>query len=244
MRAIDQFIFSDAVRDFWRIRERQAYAQRMRGQSDQGSRSAVTGGRQMDGFSRKIAELLSDAGIRETNIFQKKTVELPGFYRPTKEWDIVVVVDGVLLAAIELKSQIGPSFGNNFNNRTEEALGSAVDIWTAYRDGAFRSSPAPWLGYLLLLEDCPQSRRPVSVVEPHFNVFPEFKGASYAVRYELFCRKLVRERQYSAACFITASKEQSDSVGNYSEPADDLSAVRFLSQLRSHAKVFSVSTRE
>lgn len=244
MRTLDPFIFSEAVRDFWRIRESQADAQRIRGQSDQGSRSAVTGGRQMDGFSRKIAELLSNVGIQETDIYLRKTVELPGFYRPTKEWDIVVVVDGVLLAAIELKSQIGPSFGNNFNNRTEEALGSAVDIWTAYRDGAFRSSPSPWLGYLLLLEDCPQSRRPVSVCEPHFPVFPEFKGASYAVRYELFCRKLVRERQYSAACFIMASRERSDSAENYSEPAEDLTAGRFLSQLLSHAKGFSVGTRE
>ena len=43
------------------------------------------------------------------------------------------VVDGRLLAVIELKSQVGPSFGNNFNNRTEEAIGSAVDFWTAYR---------------------------------------------------------------------------------------------------------------
>lgn len=187
---------------------------------------------------------MSDAGIQETDIFRKKTVKLPGFYRPTKEWDIVVVVDGVLLTAIELKSQIGPSFGNNFNNRTEEALGSAVDIWTAYRDGAFRSSPAPWLGYLLLLEDCLQSRRPVSVCEPHFPVFPEFKGASYATRYELFCRKLVRERQYSAACFIMASRERSDSDENYSEPAEDLTAGRFLSQLLSHARSFSVGTRE
>lgn len=106
----------------------------------------------MDGFSRKIAELLVDIGILESDIFQKRVVELPGFYRQTKEWDIVVAVEGNLLAAIELKSQIGPSFGNNFNNRTEEALGSALDIWTAYREGAFKSSPAPWLGYLLLLE--------------------------------------------------------------------------------------------
>jgi hypothetical protein len=225
LHCIGPNVFSEAVRDFWEIRERQANAQRLRSQSDQGSRSAVTGGRQMDGFSRKIAEL-------------------PGFYRPTKEWDIVVVVEGNLLAAIELKSQIGPSFGNNFNNRTEEALGSALDIWTAYREGAFRSSPAPWLGYLLLLEDCMQSRRPVGVCEPHFQVFPEFKGASYARRYELFCRKLVRERQYSAACFFMASRERSAEIENYSEPAEDLSAGRFLAHLLSHAAGFAAGFSE
>lgn len=125
----------------------------------------------MDGFSGTITKLLMQTGINEKEIHQRVSVELPGFFRPTKEWDIVVVADGNLVAAIELKSQIGPSFGNNFNNRTEEALGTAMDIWTAYREGAFSTSPAPWLGYLLLLEDCPESRRPVSVREPHFLYF-------------------------------------------------------------------------
>lgn len=195
----------------------------------------------MDGFSRKIARLLTEVGIKEKDIFQRVSVELPGFYRPTKEWDIVVVVDGNLVAAIELKSQIGPSFGNNFNNRTEEALGTALDIWTAYREGAFHSSPAPWLGYLLLLEDCSESRRPVGVREPHFLVFPEFREASYSQRYELFCRKLVRERQYNSVCFIIAGHEKVDSLQNYDEPAEDLSSDQFLSQLLSHARSFTHS---
>jgi hypothetical protein len=131
-----------------------------------------------------------------------------------------------------------PSFGNNFNNRTEEALGTALDIWTAYREGAFCTSPAPWLGYLLLLEDCPESRRPVGVREPHFPVFPEFHDASYAQRYELFCRKLVRERQYNSACFITASHDSPNLPQNYQEPAEDLCAGQFLSQLLNHAGGF------
>jgi len=189
----------------------------------------------MDGFSKTISRLLIEAGIGEINIFQRVCVELPGFFRPTKEWDLVVVVDGNLIAAIELKSQIGPSFGNNFNNRTEEALGTAMDIWTAYREGAFHTSPAPWLGYLLLLEDCPESRRSVRVREPHFPVFAEFIGASYARRYELFCRKLVRERQYNSACFITADRKNLNLSENYGEPAKDLSTNQFLSGLLSHA---------
>ena len=40
---------------------------------------------------------------------------------------------------------------------------------------------------------CKQSKDPVAVVEPHFKVFPEFRDASYAKRYELLCRKLVRK---------------------------------------------------
>lgn len=123
MHCLDPLIFSSSIKSFWHTRKRQADLQRKRGQTDQGSRSAVTGGRQMDGFSETISRLLIDAEIDENDIFQRVSVELPGYFRPTKEWDIVVVVDGNLIAAIELKSQVGPSFGNNFNNRTEEALG-------------------------------------------------------------------------------------------------------------------------
>lgn len=109
-------------------------------------------------------------------MFRKKAVELPGFFRPTKEWDLLVVRDGTLLVAIEAKSQVGPSFGNNFNNRTEEAMGSALDLWTAYRERAYLKSPQPFLGYFFMLEDCEASNRPVKLQEPQFKVFPEFVG--------------------------------------------------------------------
>ena len=101
------------------------------------------------------------------------------------------------------------------------ATGSALDLWTAFREGAFNKTVKPWLGYMFLLEDCPQSRKPVANKEPHFKVFPEFVGASYAKRYELFCRKLVRERHYSAAAFMTATKA-GGLKGEHEEPADDL----------------------
>jgi hypothetical protein len=59
------------------------------------------------------------AGIPDRFVFRKRAVELPGYFRPTKEWDLLLVRDKTLIAAVEAKSQVGPSFGNNFNNRTE-----------------------------------------------------------------------------------------------------------------------------
>ena len=146
----------------------------------------------MDGFIKLIGELITEAGANASSIFYNRHLELPGFFRPTKEWDLLMVKDNQLILALEAKSQVGPSFGNNFNNRTEEAIGSALDLWTAYREGAYNKTVKPWLGYVFLLQDCPESRKPVRVQEPHFKVFPEFVDASYAKRYELFCRKLVR----------------------------------------------------
>jgi hypothetical protein len=226
-------ILREAVSFFWKTRSNQAGKQKEAGGADQGSRSAVTGGAQMDQFVKLIARIACDAGLSEADIFQKKAIELPGYFRPTKQWDLLVVVQGKLVAAIELKSQVGPSFGNNFNNRTEEAIGSAVDLWTAFREGAFRCSPRPWLGYLFLLEDCVKSRAPVSVAEPHFEVFPEFRGASYAKRYELLCQRLVRERHYSAAAFLLSDKTNG-LKGDYAEPSNELNFAAFAASLLGH----------
>jgi hypothetical protein len=198
---------------------------------DQGYRGAVTGGAQMDGFISLITEKIESAGIDKKHIYFQQSLELPGYFRPTKEWDLLVVKDNQLIIALEAKSQVGPSFGNNFNNRTEEAMGSALDLWTAYREGAFNKTVKPWLGYLFMLEDCARSQSPVSVKEPHFEVFPEFKGASYIKRYEIFCRKLLRERHYNAACFITSHKDKGLN-GDFAEPAEDLTFSIFANSLK------------
>ena len=226
-----------AVSHYWQTRAVQKTKQEQGGKADQGLRSAVTGGTQMDGFIDLFSSLISKTGIPEKYIFRKKAVELPGFFRPTKEWDLVVVKNGKLLVVLEAKSQVGPSFGNNFNNRTEEAMGSALDVWTAFRERAYLNSPQPFLGYFFMLEDCEASNRPVSVQEPHFKVFPEFTNASYMKRYELFCRKLVLERHYTAASFITSTM-QNGVRGVYGTPAEDLSVEHFAKVLIGHVSSF------
>ena len=192
----------------------------------------------MDGFVNAIAELLVEKGIPETSIFRKRNVQLPGFFRPTKEWDLLVIVEDQLLASVEFKSQVGPSFGNNYNNRTEEALGSATDLWTAYREGVFKPSSRPWLGYFMLLESAPESRRNVRVSEPHFRVLDEFRNASYAKRYEILCERLVRERLYDGACLILSGRSQGIE-GGYEEPSAELSFVNFASSLIGRAVALS-----
>jgi hypothetical protein len=222
---------SQAVAYFWQTRQSQVEKQKQTGSTDQGFRGAVTGGAQMNGFISLITETIASAGINKQHIYFQQSLELPGYFRPTKEWDLLVVKDNQLIIALEAKSQVGPSFGNNFNNRTEEAMGSALDLWTAYRESAFNKTVKPWLGYIFMLEDCAKSQSPVSVKEPHFKVFPEFKDASYAKRYEIFCRKLLRERHYNAACFITSNKDKG-LKGDFTEPAEDLTFGIFANSLK------------
>jgi len=230
-------LVSDAVAHYWLTRKAQKDKQRNRGVSDAGLRSAVTGGAQMDGFITLFRKLILDCGIDKHYIHEKKALQLPGFFRPTKEWDLLVIKNSQLIVAIEAKSQVGPSFGNNFNNRTEEAMGSALDLWTAFREGAFNGGIQPFLGYFFMLEDCQASKRPVKVREPHFKVFPEFIGASYMKRYELFCRKLILERHYTSSSFITSASDNGIE-GVYNEPADDLSFNFFARALVSHVGAF------
>lgn len=229
---------SKAVALYWMTRTGQRDKQLQSGKADYGSRSAVTGGAQMDGFVDLFTEVIVAAGIPEQCVFKKTALELPGFFRSTKKWDLLVVKNRVLLAAIEAKSQAGPSFGNNLNNRAEEALGSSLDLWTAFRERTYLNSPQPFLGYFFMLEDCPASNRPVNVKEPHFKVLPEFAGACYLRRHEIFCRKLVLERHYTASAFITSTQDKG-LQGLFTAPSDDLSVERFAKSLAAHVAAFA-----
>ena len=252
-------VFLDAIQFFWQQRSHQANTAR----DGEGQRQSVTGGKHLDGVLAAIVKLVTRHDVPNAEIFTKCSLhntgklELPGYFRATKEWDLIVIRESRLLAALELKAQVGPSFGNNFNNRSEEALGSAEDLWTAYREGAFADSAQPWLGYFFLLEDHPRSTRPVRNKEPHYNVFKEFANASYARRYELLCRKLVLERKYTSACFLLSQRpdqkgeplkrsdesrrtggamsqsgnEDTDPLQTYSEPSAELGVRQFLSSL-------------
>src|SRR3984885_3059871 len=231
-----------AVKHFWNTRETQAKKQgSLSGSKDAGARSAVTGGAQMNGFVNLVRDLLCESGLPKAHVYCEKYVEIPGWYRPEKKWDLLIVSDGQLLAGIEFKSQVG-SFGNNYNNRTEEAIGSAADIWAAYREGAFKPSARPWLGYLMLLEEAPDSIRPVRAQEPHFKVFPEFKEASYAKRYEILLTKLVRERFYDSACFLL-SDAKNGLKGRYREPAAELNFEKFMTSLLARAVSITRTTK-
>ena len=71
-----------AVAKYWATRKNQSAKQVSSGQRDQGTRSAVTGGAQMDGFIGLMTKLVIDAGIQAKHIFHSSALELPGFFRP------------------------------------------------------------------------------------------------------------------------------------------------------------------
>jgi hypothetical protein len=223
-----------AVRAFWRSRNAARKKQIDTGKTDQGERAGVTGGKNMDGFIALIRDIIRGNGLAYADVHQARAVlTLPGFFRPTKLWDLLVIHKGVLIAAIELKSHVGPSFGNNFNNRAEEALGTSHDLWTAYREGAFGKQPRPFVGWFMLVEDASTSRAPVKVDSPHFPVFDEFNGASYLQRYDLLCQKLIQEQLYTTASVITSPRAAVRS-GEYISLSAMTSLKAFVTSLAGH----------
>ena len=147
---------------------------------------------------------------------------------------MLILDQGELIAALEFKSHIGPSFGNNFNNRAEEAIGTAHDLWTAYREGAFgKEAPRPFLSWLILVEDAPGARAPVTGRSSHFPLFPEFRRAAYVERYNILCRKLVQEQLYTAASVIVSPRDAVNS-GDYSEMGELTGLKTFVTSLAAH----------
>ena len=182
-----------------------------------------------------VAGVLIEAGLDRSDVRTRTAVQLPGYYRPEKKWDLIVVSKDQLVCVVEFKSQGGPSFGNNFNNRAEEAIGSATDLWRAYREGRFGNSPEPLLGYFFLLEDCLKVKTLVSNQEPYFKVDPEFVGASYSKRYELLCRRLMLDRLYRSTCLTLGTNED---ASRFFHPAEDLTFTHFVAALRGDVVTF------
>lgn len=214
---------------YWKKRRSQARKQNERGAHDAGARGQVTGGKHLDGFAGLVKEIGVKAGCDESDIYFNTSIPLPGYYRPQKNWDVVFLRDGKLLAAIELKSQSG-SFGNNFNNRSEEVVGVSRDFWTAYREKAFGAGEAPWLGYFFFLEDSAASAHPVSLSKSPLPPFSIFQESSYQRRYEILCERLMLERDYTATALVFSERES----GRIRDGGPNVTAYAFFKSLYLH----------
>lgn len=202
-----------------------------RGVHDQGARSQVTSGKHLNPVAQTIRAELIDAGYHEHEVYYEGgCLRLPGWFRPSKDWDLLAFDDGDLLAVLELKS-INSSFGNNANNRTEESLGSAVDAAHAIKNSLIPfQSPPPVLGYVLVVRLCSESTKPGEVsLSTVYPVDEIYLHASYFKRLCVMCRRLLAERIYQAVWIVGVNPE----TGEVSEPETDLTYEKFMAALKS-----------
>jgi hypothetical protein len=162
----------EAVKVFWGNRAAAVQKQQELGRSDQGERAGVTSGKNMDGFMALIQDVIRANGLTDAHMMVgRKVLTLPGFFRPTKLWDLLII----------------------------------------NHEGAFGEAARPYVGWMMLVEDAPGSRSPVHDSTPHFDVFPDFKSASYLERYNIFCRKLTQERLYTTATIMASPRTAANS---------------------------------
>jgi type II restriction enzyme len=222
-----------AVSAYWDVRRSQAERSLAQGVLNPGLRGEVTGGRHLDELQALLVRVFIDAGI-PAHLIDVKKRPIAGFFRRDKSWDLVVMVADRVVGIIELKSMAGSSPGQNYNNRTDEALGQAVDVWKAVERGIIDTPLRPWLGYFMLLEDNEAFNAPVVGRRPVWSPDPAFEGASYAGRYAIFFDRMVRERLLDAACLVLGNKDS----GAVRFPSDSLSFQAFAAAIHGRCLQF------
>jgi type II restriction enzyme len=249
-------LFRKAIKHWW-ASKKGAKTKKSQG----GTRDVNLHGKTMDGFAECIRDFLIGLNVKPEHIFSgghltKTPSILPSFFRPSKNWDLIVVggsrfhpakgnkADPVLYAALEFKSQ-DKSIGNNQNNRLEESLGNAIDFWKTYENSGFeRQIPRPWLGYLFVGKYSPEAdEKPVRIEQPHFLVMPPFRkegsdeyrkfaGPSYLERYKIFMRQSIGARLYDAGAFIVTDESIASKSINHRIPVEEFGSANFLRSLK------------
>lgn len=171
-----------------------AIAEFLMDRNGKGRETAVRG-TALDQLIQIVKNVVEKCFPNKLEILIGKKACVPGFFRPSKNWDIVVKNNNDIIAAIELKSLVR-SHGNNYNNRVEECLGCALDIKTYYKN---LNKPCPFLGYLLVIndEECTQKKR------RNFDLMmKKFTDTSYLDRKRIECEELVNQNIYHSAQLI------------------------------------------
>lgn len=231
-----------AVQSFWSSQEGAMLAKKESKRPDTGNRGKTTSGQHLNSFVDLLSQIVVENGLKESTVYRKgRGVTIPGFFRATKDWDLLIIHKGILVAAIELKS-MGSSFGNNLNNRAEEILGQSFDFTKAHERHVYSECPKPFLGYCVILADSPAIHKPVTSTSDHFQVLPEFERAGYAERFNLLCRKMVEEELYSEAALILSEPVAGLKSGQNRTLAKVTSFHHFITGLAAHvARIAALS---
>jgi hypothetical protein len=249
-------LFHKAIKHWW-ASKKSAAPKKAQG----GTRDANLHGKTMDGFAETMRDFLVGLNVKPDHIFSgghltKTPSILPSYFRPSKNWDLIVLGGSrfhpakgdkglpVLYAATEFKSQ-DKSIGNNQNNRLEESIGNATDFWTTYQHSGFeRQLPRPWLGYLFVGNyDSKADSKPVRIEQPHFLAMPPFRmegsdeqrkfaGPSYAERYKIFMKQSIGARLYDAGAFIVTDEKIAKKKPNHRIPLEEFGSANFLRSLK------------
>lgn len=150
---------------------------------------------------------------------------VPGYYRASKSWDLLVLRDEEPVLAIEYKSMTD-SEGKNLNNRANKVIGSAQDLRRAQDAGLLSATMKR--GYVFLMEVTPAVQVPVEVTTQVGHPDPAFEQASYLQRMALMCQRLRDDGLYHMAWALGVKRNP---IG-FVEPLETVNWDRFKADLR------------
>ena len=195
------------------------------GRAQEGSRSAVTGGAHLDGLNAPVAAEIEATGASGLELRTNRRATLPGYYHPSKAWDLVVLQHGSPVLAMEYKSMKG-SESKNLNNRADEIFGMAEDLRQAGLNGQLPSNLRR--AYIFVMGLTPTSTARVGIPRSLRGADPEFDERSYFERAVIMCRRM-RE---SGLFHMTWAVGVQETPFEWREPDEAVGWQRFASDLR------------
>jgi hypothetical protein len=176
-------------------------------------------------FLKLIADELGELGW-PAHVSQRASdpgALVAGHFRDAKSWDIVCRDSNMQpRICIEFKSQVD-SYGNNENNRYEEALGSGLDVRAKQ---GWRTA----LGFVLVICDEPATRVVKRDRLPDLD--PAFAKTSHIDRRKVFAERIIEYRLNGNPLYDAAALLFVERNGSFTHPENkDLWLVNFPDKL-------------
>jgi hypothetical protein len=99
--------FESAVAAYWGAKHAQNELSAIKNKVGADTAGSVRGGKHFDDIAALLAKFFLEAGYPPDaiRVTVRQGLELPGYFRPQKQWDVVVVHENTLVAAFELKDR-------------------------------------------------------------------------------------------------------------------------------------------
>ena len=125
-----------------------------------------------------VADTPAKACFKKLDVKTGTALELPGYYRAKKKWDLIVVSEGRPVKGMEFKSRSIPSLATiSIAARKRRSAVRRTSGWLTVKAGSARSLPRS-----LAISSCSKTstgrRLSVRNKEPYFNVDPVLEKAA------------------------------------------------------------------
>lgn len=216
--------------NWWKAKN--AFAAKLVAEGRDGIGAQARDAKHMQSLAAFVRQMFLDAGLQDHEVGVDTII--PGYYRRSKNWDVVAVHKGHLVGVVELKSQ-EKSPGNNANNRIEEAIGSASDAHTLQEMRQTFGRLGVWAAWCMVFNrSCEPIGRRKGVVSKHFPVDPAFEDFTYAGQYATAIERFIAQNLYQAGWMVETWAD--GDVIDFDEPIPTATAETLAMQIEARVR--------